>query len=976
MSDPKPRATLQVGVDDEEAQEGLRNLNKGFAGWARDMGERIGSVGSGLKKLVVALSTVSLVLLVVGTAMKGLAVVSKVTAAATALLGVSFAGVTAVLGRAGTALGEWSARVGGVRGIMSTVGSGLGRLASAFMGVGLGIRLTLFAAVGLTTAFSALMAVIGAAVTGGLLVLGGAFLALTASVGGVTAAFAAGVPRAIEFDRSLRAITTIASEAELPLRRLNDISYEVAATYGGKVNDNARTLYEIISAGVTDATAATETLHAAQKLSIGGVASLSSAATGLTSVMNAYSAQGVTATRVSDAMFTAAADGATTIEQLSESLGMVAPIAASVGVSVEEMSSAVAVLTANGIKTSTAAEYLRSAITNIIKPSDDARKIAKQLGIEFNASALASQGLATFLQKVVVQSGASQEQLARLFGDVGGLTAVLALAAGNGEKLNASLERMAVNAGASDEAFGKMADTLGHQVTRWEAAKDAGLTALGQWVTESVPVRRALEAITETLGSLVTWLREDENKQAFTELFSTTLRVVAELGLALVQVVEVLDTMGQVLRVAVAPVSAVVSPVVDALRSLNLRLGEDQPDSPLLRRLSELAGRLREVADGVERVDASQLMSDPDAMSRDDQYQSQPREAPAESGAKGPPKKLTDKQRRERAERERMRQQDLLGLGEPLRDFDSLNFAMADQNAVDGRNEDLEAQRAYREELVAIQERYALRMNEIDAEVQETERRGKAGMRSYLESLSSGLEGFVDLLQGETSEGAGEALQALGSMVTDAFTNMVVNIASGSQGVLEALGGFVGGLLTQLGTMLIQLGTAALLANLLSFIPFLAPLVGPPGAGAAAGAAAIAAGAVMVGIGSAISSASSAAASVPSVPRVAGGGGGGDTSRRRPGELDAIGAMMGGPAGADRKVRPATFDDGAAVGTPRSSISSSRSEPVVYKSETHVHIGRGMLIAGSPAEAGRGIENFLGASGRLNGRRDPWGRAA
>lgn len=104
------------------------------------------------------------------------------------------------------------------------------------------------------------------------------------------------------------------------------------------------------------------------------------------------------------------------------------------------------------------------------------------------------------------------------------------------------------------------------------------------------------------------------------------------------------------------------------------------------------------------------------------------------------------------------------------------------------------------------------------------------------------------------ADGVRQLAQDIGSGIAGIMTDAITSIASGSKSALEALGGMLGGIVSMLGQMLIQLGTAALVASALSAIPFFAPLVGGPGA-AAAGAAAIVAGGIMIAAGAGISSA-------------------------------------------------------------------------------------------------------------------------
>ncbi len=154
--------------------------------------------------------------------------------------------------------------------------------------------------------------------------------------------------------------------------------------------------------------------------------------------------------------------------------------------------------------------------------------------------------------------------------------------------------------------------------------------------------------------------------------------------------------------------------------------------------------------------------------------------------------------------------------------------------------------------------------------------------------------------------------QMVGDSIGDHFSQMVTNIANGSMSVLQAIGGFIGGIITQLGVMLIQMGTAAVLAGTLgTIIPIFAPLTGGP-AGIGAGLAAIAGGAALVAIGSAIGGAA-APAGGGAVPRTANPGGG-PVNTRSPNGTSPSGfwaaALGGGDSG-----RTININVGMLIGT-------------------------------------------------------------
>ena len=92
---------------------------------------------------------------------------------------------------------------------------------------------------------------------------------------------------------------------------------------------------------------------------------------GLTTVMNAFKGQNIDATKAADIMFATVKAGKTDFAQLSASLFNVAPLAAAANVKFQDVSAALATLTAQGTPTSVATTQIRAAIQAIIKPSKE-----------------------------------------------------------------------------------------------------------------------------------------------------------------------------------------------------------------------------------------------------------------------------------------------------------------------------------------------------------------------------------------------------------------------------------------------------------------------------------------------------------------------------------------------------------------------------------------------------------------------------
>ncbi|WP_322521149.1 phage tail tape measure protein [Guyparkeria halophila] len=267
--------------------------------------------------------------------------------------------------------------------------------------------------------------------------------------------------------------------------------------YGGDVNKNAKALYDIISAGAEGSAEAMGTLDTANRLAIGGVTDVSIAADGLTSVLNAYNIKASRAGEVSDKFFTAVRQGKTTVPELAQSIGQVAPLASTAEVGLSELLSAIAALTAAGVKTPQAITGIRSAISNILKPSKQATDLAAELGIQFDAQALKARGLSGFLEDVAQATQGNTEQMSLLFGDVEGLNAALALTGNAADSFSESMGAMEDSAGATDDAVAKMMDTPARKKARFKAAVNDVLLSLGDAATSLTPL---LDGLTELIG--------------------------------------------------------------------------------------------------------------------------------------------------------------------------------------------------------------------------------------------------------------------------------------------------------------------------------------------------------------------------------------------------------------------------------------------------------------------------------------------
>lgn len=268
-----------------------------------------------------------------------------------------------------------------------------------------------------------------------------------------------------DFDSSFRTISTLFDASAEDVAKFRTEVQGYAAQSGKSMEDLMSALAAAIGSGV-DYKDSLDLISTAEKLSVATRADLTGTTEVLVSTMNAYGMSSKDAGQLADLMFQIIKDGKIEMSDLSQSLASVTPLAAAAGVGMKEVGAAIAVLTAAGMQPSSAIDALKSAIANIVKPSEQAKDMAAELGIQFDVNALKSKGLAGVLEEVALKTGGSADKMARLFGDVNGLSAVLSLTGPQAEKFGQTILNMGNSAGAVAEAYAKMAGSMDISVQR------------------------------------------------------------------------------------------------------------------------------------------------------------------------------------------------------------------------------------------------------------------------------------------------------------------------------------------------------------------------------------------------------------------------------------------------------------------------------------------------------------------------------
>lgn len=297
------------------------------------------------------------------------------------------------------------------------------------------------------------------------------------------------------YETSLAKVGTIADLGKLSIQKLGSQITDMSNTMGIAATDIAEATYQAISAG-QDTANAVEFAGQAAKLATAGFTSTTSAVDILTTALNAYGLSADQATHVSDVLLTTQNLGKTSVDELSSSMGRVIPLAAAYNVSVENLSSGLAVMTANGIATAEATTYTKSMLNELGDTGSTVGKILQQqTGKSFAQLSADGKSLGDVLQVLYDSVGDDGTAFAGLWSSVEAGTGALSLVSGGADKFNGVLAQMVDSAGATDTAYQTMTDTFQHSMESLQTtaenlsidlfeAMEPGLKEAANWGTD------------------------------------------------------------------------------------------------------------------------------------------------------------------------------------------------------------------------------------------------------------------------------------------------------------------------------------------------------------------------------------------------------------------------------------------------------------------------------------------------------------
>ena len=287
----------------------------------------------------------------------------------------------------------------------------------------------------------------------------GPIAVLTSAAGALTSAFSTLAAQ----DFAEAKVRSLGVDSDELTKRLSGVSRELAGQ--ASVVELTGAAYDVASAGFTNAADAAGILKAASQGATGGFSDINTVGDATTSVLNAYGLEAEKAGKLVDGFIQTQNDGKIVIGEYAANIAKVAPVAAALGVPLEEVNAAVAQITAGGQGAEVTFTALKTAFAQVAagKVGDEFKKF----GVEINSSTLASEGLAGTLQKIKA-SGADAGTVIKAFGTEAG-PSILALL-NDTEKFNKLLENQKNSQGAAAKAAFEASDTINGALKRLQTA--------------------------------------------------------------------------------------------------------------------------------------------------------------------------------------------------------------------------------------------------------------------------------------------------------------------------------------------------------------------------------------------------------------------------------------------------------------------------------------------------------------------------
>lgn len=278
-----------------------------------------------------------------------------------------------------------------------------------------------------------------------------------------------------DFEQSMSTVRAVTGATEEQFAALTDRARELGATTRFTASQAAQGMIELARAGFS----VDEVLGGVEgtlKLAQAGALDLGRAAEITASTLRGMQLSVDDTDRVVDVLAAAANSANTNVSQLGDALKFVTPIAAGLGVSLEETTGAIQALSDAGFRGEMAGTGLRKVMISLEKQSNQGIDILARYGLTLDDVSVSSNGLVPALEKLAA-AGITTGEAMTLFGLRGG--PAFEILRSSVPKVDAATRALEGAAGTADRIAEVMDDNLNGAILRTVSALQELVIALG-----------------------------------------------------------------------------------------------------------------------------------------------------------------------------------------------------------------------------------------------------------------------------------------------------------------------------------------------------------------------------------------------------------------------------------------------------------------------------------------------------------------
>lgn len=324
-----------------------------------------------------------------------------------------------------------------------------------------------------------------------------------------------------DFESELSKVTGLVGVAKDQVDAWGKDILEMAPRLGKAPAELAEGLFFVTSAGLRGAEAM-DVLESSGKASAAGLGETKTIADLVTSAMNAYGSENLSASKATDILVAAVREGKAEAADLAGSMGQVLPLASEMGVTFDQVAAAQAAMTRTGTGADEAATQLKAIMSGLLKPSKQAEDALNAMGTSSKKlrKQIKEEGLLTTLGDLREKTNKyGEDAMAKVFPNIRGLMGVLDLMGKSAETNVGIFDSVRDSTGMLDEAFKASSETLDF---KWNQS----LSTLQATAIKFFDYLKAVMLpLLDILNNAISWLG---NK--FTELSPTMQKVIGVFG--------------------------------------------------------------------------------------------------------------------------------------------------------------------------------------------------------------------------------------------------------------------------------------------------------------------------------------------------------------------------------------------------------------------------------------------------------------